>query len=329
MLHFKPLKLANIMPIKKPLVTIAIIIIALITLSGLSQQFKTSNSLPLIDSPAVLDQDEAGYETETLKSLDSGNLSRTTTNIVPPNPGSAGLATLEEVTQDDRLIIKNGHLSIISTDVSKTVDQITNHTQSINGFVTQSYIRYPQQAPVANVNIRVPIEQFEATRQFIRQLAQRVVTENITGTDVTEEYVDSEARLRNLEASEQQFLEIMKRAQKVEEILQVQQQLERVRGQIETTTDRLQYLERSAKLATLSIAVSTDEQELPLIDPASRWRPALVIKEASRSLILTAQKIANQLIWLVVFAPVWATALIVAYFVYRILKKKSSSPPRK
>ncbi len=312
------------MPTKKALIAVGIVALAFIVLNSLNNKFETRSPSGFITSPAVTTE-ESINKSEPLGLAQRARLSSSEKKIIPPNPNPAGSADYEDVTRKDRLIIKSGNFSIVSENVSQILEQLTKHVESINGFITQSQIRYPQQVPLATLAVRVPVEKFEDTRELIRQLAQRVINERVTGTDVTEEYVDHEARLRNLEASEKQFLEIMKRAQKIEDILQVQQQLERVRGQIETTKESLQYLERSAKLATLNITISTDEKNLPLIDPADRWRPSLIIKEASRSFLLTAQKIASQLIWIIVFSPLWATTLIIIYLISRAARKKQST----
>lgn len=244
---------------------------------------------------------------------------------VPPlQPG--GTADFEEVVQEDRLIIRNAQFSIVSANVQASVDQLTNFASSVGGFITNINVTNLERAPYATVNFRVPVERFEETRTLIRSLGLKVVSEATTGQDVTEQYVDTEARLKNLRASEEQFVAIMKQAVKVEEVLQVQQQLERVRGQIEQAQGRMQYLERSAKLATFSVTVSADEEDLPIIDPVERWRPLAIAKAALRSLVQTFQGLGTKLIWIIIFVPIWLPVIIIAYLIYRRAKSKSAPP---
>lgn len=96
---------------------------------------------------------------------------------------------------------------------------------------------------------------FNEALQALRDLAVDVKSESTSGQDVTEEYVDLEARLRNLEASETQLLDLMKQAGTVEEILKVQQQLVNTREQIEQIKGRMQYLQESSALAYISVSL--------------------------------------------------------------------------
>ena len=234
-----------------------------------------------------------------------------------------GTADFEDVTREDRLIIRNAQFFIVSANVPASVDRLTNFVSSSGGFVTNADVSNLERSPYATVNFRVPVERFEETRTLIRPLGIKTVSEQVTGQDVTEQYVDTEARLKNLRASEEQFVAIMKQAVKVEEVLQVQQQLERVRGAIEQTQGRLQYFERSAKLATFNVTISADEEDLPIIDPVERWRPLAITKAALRSLVKTFQSFGTKLIWIIIFIPVWLPVAIIAYLIYRRLHKKT------
>lgn len=243
--------------------------------------------------------------------------------VIPPiQPG--GTADFEEVVQEDRLIIRTASFSIVSSNVQAAVDQLTNFATTNGGFITNVNITNIERAPYATVNFRIPADRFEETRQLIRSLGIKTVSEQVTGQDVTEQYVDTEARLKNLRASEEQFLAIMKQTVKVEDVLKVQQQLERVRGQIEQSQGRLQYLERSAKLATFVVTISSDEEDLPIIDPVDRWRPLAIAKEALRALVKTFQTLGTKLIWLAIYAPLWLPVLIIAYLLYRRINKNTS-----
>ena len=235
-----------------------------------------------------------------------------------------GTADFEDVTREDRLIIRDAQFSLVSENVQASVDQLTNHATSAGGFITNVNVSNLERAPYATVSFRVPVERFEETRSLVRSLGIKTVSEQVTGQDVTEQYVDTEARLKNLRASEEQFAAIMKQAVKVEEVLAVQQQLERVRGQIEQAQGRMQYLTRSAKLATFNVTISADEEDLPLIDPVERWRPLAIAKAALRSLIKAFQSLGTKLIWIIIFIPIWLPVIIIAYLIYRRLNKKTT-----
>jgi hypothetical protein len=107
------------------------------------------------------------------------------------------------------------------------------------------------------MTIRIPAGKFAAALDEIRKTAGRVVTEQVKGQDVTEEFIDIEARLRATRALELQFMEIMKRATSVEEALNVQRQLASVRGDIEKIEGRKRFLENQASLSTIKLRVQT------------------------------------------------------------------------
>jgi hypothetical protein len=104
----------------------------------------------------------------------------------------------------------------------------------------------------------------------LRELAVDVTSERTSSKDVTEEYVDLSAKLQNLEATEEQLLRIMEKAETVEEILNVQRELSRTRGEIEQTKARMQYLERTSD--TSLIEVRLEQSKLDVEFHAQRAR---------------------------------------------------------
>jgi hypothetical protein len=108
--------------------------------------------------------------------------------------------------------------------------------------------------------VRVPAMQFNQVMEEIRATGARVTQEKTTGQDVTEEFIDLEARIKNQKALEAQFLEIMKRAGKVEDALEVQRQLADVRTEIEKLEGRKRFLENQASLSTINVTLQTPTQ---------------------------------------------------------------------
>ena len=240
-----------------------------------------------------------------------------------PAPGTADVSRIEEETEagsiSDRLIIKRGSFSLLVKETLKAVEEAEKIAESLSGFVLSSHTWYSdekQERMKGEVTIKVPVDKFSEAISQLKGLAIKTVSEQITGKDVTEEYTDLESRLRNLEATEEQLLEIMKRAGKITEILEVQRELTRVRGQIETTEGRMKYLKESAVMSTLSVYIATEEEELPIVE--EKWRPMRVIKASLRTLIGFWQKIANTLIWIGVFFSPFIVLVILIWLVGKI-----------
>lgn len=161
----------------------------------------------------------------------------------------------------DRKIIRNAELNLEAENPEQAQQQITAIAELKGGFVVESQqsssdIKSTTRDTVV-MTVRVPAEKFGETLEEIRKTASRVVAENVKGQDVTEEFIDIEAQLKAKKALEQQFMEIMKRANTVDDALSVQSQLANVRGEIEKIEGRKRFLENQASLSTIKIRLQT------------------------------------------------------------------------
>ena len=161
----------------------------------------------------------------------------------------------------DRKIVRNAELNLEADSPEQAQQKITAIAESKGGFVVES-----QQSSsdtritthdVVTMTVRIPSQKFTEALDEIRKTASRVIIETVKGTDVTEEFIDIEARLKAKKALEQQFVEIMKRANSVDDALSVQSQLAEVRGEIEKIEGRKRFLENQASLSTIKIRLQT------------------------------------------------------------------------
>jgi len=208
------------------------------------------------------------------------------------------------VNKNERMIIKTGSLSMVVKDVNEVIVGITKYATDNGGFVVYSNIYKSGIAPTGEVTVRIPVNVFGTGIDEIKKMGE-IKSESVNGQDVTEEYVDLDLQLKNLRAAENQFLQIMNRAVKIEDVLAVQRELTNVRGQIESIQGRMKYLSQSVELSTLTVYLSTDPNELPTLNPEDKWKPWAQVKDAARSLIAVSKSLVNLIIWLVVFLPVW------------------------
>jgi PKD repeat protein len=174
---------------------------------------------------------------------------------VPQTVSSDKSGGYTETTASDRMVIRNAYLTIIVDNITSVMAQITTLATNYGGYVVNSNIGENQNQIYASISFRVLAEQFDATIAALHSMAVDVKSETTTGQDVTEEYTDLNAKLRNLEASEAQLLELMQKAGTVEEILEVQRELVSTREQIEIIKGRMQYLEQSANLALFTVTL--------------------------------------------------------------------------
>ncbi len=163
----------------------------------------------------------------------------------------------------ERRIIRDATLALQADDPVSAGRRIASIAETNGGYVssneTQQSGMESDEARGTSVTIivRVPAETFSKVVEQIRATGSRVVTEKITGQDVTEEYVDLEARLRTKQALEAQFLEIMKTARTVTDTLAVQTEIGDVRTVIEQLEGRRRYLSNRTSLSTITVTLET------------------------------------------------------------------------
>ncbi|HJX13764.1 MAG TPA: DUF4349 domain-containing protein, partial [Dehalococcoidales bacterium] len=175
-----------------------------------------------------------------------------------PTPVPAPKAPVEvsqtgQPWEGDRMIIRTGDMSLVVTDVAAAIEQITRLAASYNGFVVSSNTWQERERMMGNISIRVDASSFDDAIRALRGLGVEVRQESTSGQDVTEEYVDLSSRLKNLEAAEAQLLKLMEQAGKVSDILEVQRELVKTRGEIEQTRGRMQYLEQSSSMSFIQV----------------------------------------------------------------------------
>ena len=164
----------------------------------------------------------------------------------------------------ERMIVRTGDMSLVVEDVPVAVDQITVMADGFGGYVVSSRVWKEGERLAGTIAIRVPAEHFDDAVRALRGLAVDVTSEHATSKDVTEEYVDLNAKLKNLEATEAQLLNIMEKAETVEDILDVQRELSRTRGEIEQTKARMQYLERTSATSLIEILLAQSKLDIEL-----------------------------------------------------------------
>jgi Domain of unknown function (DUF4349) len=211
----------------------------------------------------------------------------------------------------DRKIIKNGYMTLEVNDITEAINGATSIANGLNGYVVSSNKQGYPDATYGQITIRVPSDRFDEALNQLRKLAVNVPSESTNSQDVTQEYTDLQAQLRNLEATEAQYLQILQKAEKVEDILAVQRELSNVRGQIEQIKGRILYIERTADMALIDV-------NLQKVKPigGTAWSALETLKSAARGLVSFGKALADVLIWLVIFSPVWIIILVVVlYFV--------------
>jgi len=188
--------------------------------------------------------------------------------VMPAPPKESGAEALPSVVEEaavmpmsevgqpwatERMIVRTGRMWLVVDDVPVALDRISGLAEDFDGYVVSSKRWEEDERVAGTIAIRVPAEYFDDVVRALRGLAVEVTAEDTSSKDVTEEYVDLSAKLHNLEATEEQLLRLMEKAETVEDMLDVQRELSKTRGEIEQTKGRMQYLERTSATSLIEI----------------------------------------------------------------------------
>jgi hypothetical protein len=253
--------------------TLALLVVALIGVAGVT-------GLKLLEPHRAVPW-PAGYRSanrpfdEAREKLEGVVASRRLTQ-----PSSQPAANATDAVSDGwgRRIIRRATLDLELADVEQGVARLTGVVESVGGFISSTESQMDQKGTArATVTAYIPPAHFARVLGDLDGVG-RVTRRSIGGQDVSEEFVDLEARLRNFERHEAQLLSFMGKAQKVQDLLSLENELARVRGEIERTAGRLRFLKARSDLATIQVALV----RAPLVVPPDGLVPRFVeqVKQA-------------------------------------------------
>jgi hypothetical protein len=229
--------------------------------------------------------------------------------------------SVADVDVQERLIIRNANLSIIVDDAEAGMDAIEALVSRTEGWVVNSNVWETEGIKRGSIVVRVPADVLDAFLEDIHRLANEVTNESISGQDVTEEYVDLEARLRNLEATADRVRSFLDEAEDVEDALAVNSELSRLEEEIERISGRIQFLEQSARFSEVSIEVTPDALAQPVT--IGRWEPQGTARTAIEALIKTLQWVADALILILLYlVPMGLILGLPLFFIIRFLVRR-------
>ena len=222
-----------------------------------------------------------------------------------PNEGGRDESEITDELTEDRKIVKTGSMTLEVGNITEVMDKVAEMADELNGYIVSSHKYEYERGISGRITIRVPFEKFKEAFARLRQLAVSVPYETTTARDVTEDYVDLEAQLSNLQATEAQYLVLMEKAANVEEMLMVQRELSKVRGEIEQIEGRMQYLEQTSETSLIEV----DLQETKGL--AEPWSASAAFQSAVRGLTTFGRWLATALIWLGIFCWAWVPPLVI------------------
>lgn len=256
-----------------------------------------------------------------------------------PQP-TAGAAPLQPQGggPTDHMVVKNGEIRLLVKDTDRALDGVTQVVTDTQGYVISSRIWYQDyhgtNYKYATLTMGLPVDQFENALRRLRSLAVRVIDENASGQDVTEQYVDLQSQLTNLEATRDRIKSFLTQATTVDQALQINQQLAEIEAQIETIKGQMNYLSNRSAFSTITVDL---EPQLPEIAPTPTpiatptpvaglgpWDPGQTTKQATDALVSVYRLIADFLIWLfVVVVPIVGPPALLIWLVMWLIRRRN------
>lgn len=167
----------------------------------------------------------------------------------------------------ERMVIFNAEMNLRVKKFEKARNALELKAKSYNGYIVQSSSsRYDDEQQSGTMTFRIPQEHFQSFLNDAEGLSVQVYNRQVSGQDVTEEYVDIESRLKSKRAVEARLLDFMKEAKKTEDLLKISTDLARVQEEIEQIAGRKKYLENQSALSTVTITIEENDVPVPKID---------------------------------------------------------------
>lgn len=218
-----------------------------------------------------------------------------------------------------RQIVKTGEVTIEVSNVSTAVGKVRALAVTLGGYVGDSQSGTGKDA--ATLTLRIPADRFDDALAELHKIPGQVVGEATREEDVTSALVDLNARITNLEASEVQYRALLAKAEKVADILAVQDRLDAVRGQIEELKAQQNQLSGQASLSTLTVTVSPGAVQAA----TDSWDPGKTVTDAFAALVSVGQSVGNGAIW---FGIVWLPVLLLLAILILLMRRFLPGLPR-
>ncbi len=249
-----------------------------------------------------------------------------------------GADALTVAQTGNRMVIKNGEIRLLVEDADNAIDRALQVAGDARGYIISSRSWY-QTGPdgknykYATVTIGVPADQFETALRRFRAIALRVLDENASGQDVSDEYVDLQSQLVNLEATRDRIRKFLDDAQSVEESLRVNNELSKIEAEIEKVKGRMNYLSNRSAFSTITVTFEPDippqpptptRTPVPTATP-KQWNPGETFESATKSLTSIYQVLIELAIWVfIVIVPLLAPPALVVWGIFKLATRKKT-----
>lgn len=220
----------------------------------------------------------------------------------------------------EQKIIRSGSLSLHVDDVQETVNEIQTLVPEWGGSLLYVNVSRGEASYMADLQVRVPADGFDSAMENLKGISLYVDNEWSSADDVTEAYMDLEARLSNAYAEEQAYLDLLNQSGSVTEILEVTRSLSDVRSEIEYMENQIEYYDTRVAYSLIDIYLTEDDRVSAVTED---WRPVGTVNNAFGAWVAFLQGLLDAVIYLLIFGwPFALIGLVVWRWLHRDSKKK-------
>lgn len=237
------------------------------------------------------------------------------------SPPPADPLQLKAQVKNPDMIIKTGSMDITVDDYAKAIPSIQNLIKGSNGYIQSENESTDNWAKRNNIVIRVPAANFEKLMNSIGGIARNVLNRHVNTDDVSEEYYDTDARKKAQQAAANRYIELLKQAKNVEEVMAVQSKIDGIQEEVDAKEGRLRYLRDQVGYSTITLSVAQNYEYKPTDGPGFGSRMGNAFGNGWQGFLNFLIIVAN--LW-----PLWimlaAAYFIIRKIVKRFLKKKQA-----
>jgi hypothetical protein len=263
------------------------------------------------------------------QNAEDGGVDAVRQELNAPVPENAAYAS-------NHMIIKNGDIRLQVEDTDVAIDRATQVIGDLGGYMISSRVWYQdyfdgietKNYKYATITIGIPVDQFERLLSRLRGLSVKVLDETASGEDVTNQFVDLQSQVTNLEATRDRIKSFLEQAKTVDEALRINQELSNVENQIEALKGQMNYLQDRSAFSTITVNFEPVLPEMkyePTPTPMA-WNPGETFGNATKTLTSAYQGIIELLIWFfVVLLPIVAPPVLILWAILKFFTRKPKS----
>lgn len=292
----------------KKVIKLFVFLSLILSLAACSSSSKSEESKMSSDSSAGMDSGETAMEEKSQVSFD--------------NNAKQEKAVPAELEVPSQMVIYQADLQLRVKKFEETLQNIEAQVIKYGGYISQSNVAKDGIEQVSGqITVRVPQKNFQAFLHDAEGQAAEVLQRSITGTDVTEEYIDLDSRLKSKRVVEERLTSFMQSAQKTEDLLKISADLAAVQEEIETIQGRMKFLENQTSLSTVHLTLYENQVIVPNLEDEDLNTWDKTKKQFMKSTNMLLAAISGLFVFIVGNIPILVILAVAAVLIYQYIKK--------